>query len=938
MTGTRADVVLRHIRALTVIESANHLSDRQLLDRFAAAHEEIAFAALVRRHGPLVLGVCRRVLHQEQDAEDVFQATFLTLARKADSAGRRASLGTWLYHVAYHLALKVRKQSAARQKREERTARREKTDSLAEVSGRELVTVFDEELQTLPASERLALVLCYLQSKTRDEAAREVGCSTSTLKRRLERGKERLRLRLSRRGVVLSAALLAAGLAQGSPALVPTSLTVNTVKAGLLAFNGKAVTGLVSAQAAALAAGAVRATVGAKLKAVGALLFLVALLAIGAGPFASSAPPAAAKTEPKKPAPVTEPKAVEEKEEMALSGRVLDDKRKPLAGAEVAVLGWGKPDLRGGALSSREAELLGRTKTDEEGRFQLKVPRKWSDRFVGIAAMARVSDHGVGWQLITSETDKLTAEIHLAREQIIRGRFVDVQGQPAAGVTLRVESITVGDAEGIGQMPAGKEPACWPKAVVTDKDGRFELRGIGREAMARLQVDDARFARQDIAVPPGPRPEDAKDIVRTLEPAHVLEGTITYADTGKPVPGARLAVYAGQSEVSSMFGIDGRADDKGRFRINPTPGNYFHISAYAPDGQPYLTVQKQLTWPKAAIKQTVDLSLPRGVLVRGTVTAADKPVAKATVQFIPRQADNPNFRNDVLTGWQNSVVSGADGRFDICVLPGPGHLLIHGPTSDFIYEEIGDAMLSQGKKGGRRYYAHAIVKLDLKRDARTHDPTATLKPAVTVKGKVVGPDGKPVAEALMVSRLHVEPLVSFWRGFPLMVRDGRFELHGCEADKTYSVSFLDTKTDSGATVELTGKQTGEDVTVRLAPCGKATIRLLDADGKPIAKSQVSLEMVVTPGAAQYDFKKLYEKGEMAADSDFVANIDRANPRNVPEIPLTDADGRITFSRLIPGATYRIVDVGDQDDMIKCEFKAESGKTITLGDIVRKKQP
>src|SRR5437867_11564576 len=103
MTGSHTDVVLRHIRALTVIESAKHVSDRQLLDRFAAAHEETAFAALVRRHGPLVLGVCRRVLHQEQDAEDVFQATFLTLARKADSAGRRASLGTWLYQVAYHL-------------------------------------------------------------------------------------------------------------------------------------------------------------------------------------------------------------------------------------------------------------------------------------------------------------------------------------------------------------------------------------------------------------------------------------------------------------------------------------------------------------------------------------------------------------------------------------------------------------------------------------------------------------------------------------------------------------------------------------------------------------------------------------------------------------------------------------------------------------------
>ena len=362
------------------------------------------------RHGPLVLGgPAAGVLHQEQDAEDVFQATFLTLARKADSAGRQASLGTWLYQVAYHLALKVRRQAAARHKREARSASREAIDPLAEVNGRELLAVLDEELQALPGSERLALVLCYLQSKTRDEAAREVGCSASTLKRRLERGKERMRERLARRGVMLSAALLAAGLAQGAAVAVPVPLTTQAVQAGLLAVNGQAVAGVVSAQAATLAAGAVRATLSDKLKAVGVLLVAVALMGIGAGLFASSPPAAAEKGEPKAPPVAAQVKAAAEKEEMTVTGRVMDADGKPLSGAEIVVMAWPKEAQKGGELSPTKAKQLGRDKTDTEGRFRLTVPRTTSARFPGVVALAGGAGHGVGWQQLNPDAEKPTA-------------------------------------------------------------------------------------------------------------------------------------------------------------------------------------------------------------------------------------------------------------------------------------------------------------------------------------------------------------------------------------------------------------------------------------------------------------------------------------------------------------------------------------------------
>jgi hypothetical protein len=239
--------------------------------------------------------------------------------------------------------------------------------------------------------------------------------------------------------------------------------------------------------------------------------------------------------------------------------------------------------------------------------------------------------------------------------------------------------------------------------------------------------------------------------------------------------------------------------------------------------------------------------------------------------------------------------------------------------------------VDDGLEGGQRYYAHAIVPLELKPGADAYQVEVTLKRGVTVKGRVVGPDGKAVAEALMISRLNINPLSPFWRGFPVVVRDGRFELHGCDPEKPCPVYLLDAKNKAGAAVELSAKQAGEEVTVRLAPCGQAATRLLDPDSKPLAKQRLWLEMVVTPGPTRLDLKA-YEKGELAGDADNVGNIDRVNHWDGP---LTDAEGRITFPALVPGATYRIVELGDRDDMVKCEFKAESGKTVKLPNVVRK---
>jgi RNA polymerase sigma factor (sigma-70 family) len=209
--------------------------DERLLERFAAMRDEEAFAALVRRHGPLVLGVCRRLLPSSHDAEDVFQATFLALARQARALREQRALAGWLHSVARRLAGKLRHAESRRAGLAECVPVRESLtpDPLAEVTGRELLAALDEALAGVPEKYRLPVVLCYLEGKTQDEAARQLAWPRGTLKARLERGRELLHRTLSRRGFTLSLALLPAALAQHAAAALPAGLHARTIAAAL---------------------------------------------------------------------------------------------------------------------------------------------------------------------------------------------------------------------------------------------------------------------------------------------------------------------------------------------------------------------------------------------------------------------------------------------------------------------------------------------------------------------------------------------------------------------------------------------------------------------------------------------------------------------------------------------------------------------------------
>jgi RNA polymerase sigma factor (sigma-70 family) len=271
-------------------------TDGQLLARFVAARDEASFAALVRRHGPMVLGVCRRVLGHFHDAEDAFQATFLILARKAASVVKRESLGCWLYQVAYHTALEASATSARRRARE-RPMKHMPHPEVAPAEAQDWRPLLDRELSRLPEKYRSAVVLCDLEGRPRREAARQLGVPEGTLSSRLATARQMLAKRLAGCGLALSGGALAGAVAQEASAAVPAALVTCTAKAAALVAAGQLAAG--ATPAAVLMQGVMKAMLLKKLRlAVGVAMVLAALGGVGA---AYRAADLARAAEPNKP-------------------------------------------------------------------------------------------------------------------------------------------------------------------------------------------------------------------------------------------------------------------------------------------------------------------------------------------------------------------------------------------------------------------------------------------------------------------------------------------------------------------------------------------------------------------------------------------------------------------------------------------------------------
>src|SRR5262245_57377941 len=281
--------VIQRLRRAALVRDGSAQAAGQLLETYLTRRDEAALEALLARHGPMVWGVCRRVLGDYHDAEDAFQATFLVFVRKATSVTPRAMLANWLYGVAHQTALNIRASVRKRQRREQPMANLPEPPVMDERVWRDIQPILDEEMSRLPDRYRVVIVMCDLEGKTRKEAARHLHCPEGTVAGRLARARGMLAKRLVKRGVAITGAASATLLVQhASCACVPhAAMTATLGAASLFAAGNAAAMGVISSKVVAATEGVLKAMIFSKLKVVVTVALALGFVVAGASVFSS---------------------------------------------------------------------------------------------------------------------------------------------------------------------------------------------------------------------------------------------------------------------------------------------------------------------------------------------------------------------------------------------------------------------------------------------------------------------------------------------------------------------------------------------------------------------------------------------------------------------------------------------------------------------------
>ncbi|MFI5459492.1 MAG: sigma-70 family RNA polymerase sigma factor [Isosphaerales bacterium] len=739
MASLRSNAVLSgQLGTLYALGAVGSLTDSLLLERFLAREDpeesDAAFAALVERHGPMVLGVCRQGLPGFHDAHDAFQATFLVLVRRARSIQGRGSLAGWLFGIARRVAARARVEAARRQRHLQKLQHRYRAVHDAaeapfpgepEVDYRPLF----EAIDALPDRFRSPVVLHYFEGLSTEAIALRLGCPRGTVLSRLDRARRRLRVRLESRGVSLAASLPLVGgttrLLLDSP--VPPSLFQATVRAGCCSgMAGAAIKNVVPAVVANLSRHVARGLTLAKVRMASLVILLASACAAvgfvtGAQALDKSERRAVDGTDVTSPPPPVQTASTtkiarkETSGTVVIRGRVVGPDGKPVKDAQV-VLSLPLPSTS----EIRSCEPVARSGPD--GRFQATVLRERLEQLEQLAVGrleptygpilgAIVPGFAIDWikaDLKSVERGELTIAVG-SDDVPIEGRINSLEGRPVAGLTVRVTSVVAvlpGFLEklrsnewqmnramrdvmrdGISLGERGPIPP-----VTTDREGRFRLSGIGRDRLALLFIEGGSIERSEALVfttsDPGFKPTSPPGKVSrafplvgprfemSVAPGRAVEGVVRDADTQQPIAGAKVVLYG--------IGLTAATDGRGRFRINGQPRsqlNMPNLVGAEVDGQPYVKVVKPAGDPKGLELVQTEIELKRGAWVEGRVVdrTTGKPV-QAIVEYCPF-GDNPHLEEyagasflDHNAGDEPEFPTDAQGRFRAVALPGGGVL------------------------------------------------------------------------------------------------------------------------------------------------------------------------------------------------------------------------------------------------------------------------
>jgi hypothetical protein len=385
------------------------------------------------------------------------------------------------------------------------------------------------------------------------------------------------------------------------------------------------------------------------------------------------------------------------------------------------------------------------------------------------------------------------------------------------------------------------------------------------------------------------------------------------------VSGVYVHVVAYPNKTVHNFWFTVRSDEDGRFRVNQYRAERYDLRTGDLPGQPYFAINFiNLEWPKNQGKHFTEIALPRGVVQTGKVIDAStgKPLAGAYILYLPQLYNNPHVKNpeELWTHQIGRAVARSDGTFQIAVLPGPGHLDVHGPSGGtYVMHRLTQHQVFGHERMGGYWTTHEFVKLDVPDNRPPPDVVARVQPAVEVHGSVVDQHGMPVNGARMAlmslaADAHRQGLVP-----TVDVKAGQFRLSGCDPNDDYAVLLLNPKTHQCGLTKLAGKPArGGRLKVKLMPAGSARARFVDEKGKPAARYPVIIRLKgVGP---------LHGKDRAMADQD-----------SPFADAFTDAQGRSILSdNLVPGLRYVLL----QPDLKEVkEFEVRPGERLDLGNVV-----